>query len=85
MPPSGPTAGTLTITYSFSNILPGQYYLFAGVDNDGNNASAPACSFTTVNTDAGDYVGFYGGGIPSGPNVTVNIGANTFDFTLTTY
>lgn len=82
---SGATAGTLTLAYSFSNVPPGQYYLFAGVDNDGNNASAPACSFTTVNLTPGDFYGFYGGGFPAGPNVTVNIGANTFDFTLTTY
>lgn len=82
---SGATGGTLTLTYSFSNVPPGQYYLFAGVDNDGNNASAPACSFTTVTLTPGDFYGLYGGGFPAGPNVTVNIGANTFDFSLTTY
>jgi len=81
---SGVTANT-PITYSFSNVPPGQYYLFAGVDNDGNNASAPACSFTTVNLTPGDFYGLYGGGFPAGPNVTVNVGTNTFDFSLTTY
>lgn len=82
---SGATAGTLTLAYSFSNVPPGQYYLFAGVDNDASNASPPACSFSTVALTPGDFEGFYGGGFPAGPNVTVNIGANTFDFSLTTY
>ena len=81
---SGATAGT-TISYSFSTVPPGQYYLFAGVDNDGNNASAPACSFSNVQLTSGDFYGFYGGGFSPNPNVTVNVGTNTFDFSLTTY
>ncbi len=81
---TGQTNGT-TITYSLSGISPGQYYLYAGVDNDASSASPPACSFANGAPTKGDFVGFYGGGFPAGPNVTVSVGPNTFDFSLTTY
>jgi len=38
-----------------------------------------------VQLTTGDFYGFYGGGFPAGPNATVNVGTNTFDFSLTTY
>jgi len=82
---TGQTDGTSTITYSFADIPPGQYYLYAGVDNDASSATSPVCSFGNGTPTHGDFVGFYGGVMPSSPNATVNVGVNTFDFTLTAY
>lgn len=74
-----------SISYTLDNVAPGQYYLYAGVDNDASSASAPICSFANNTPTSGDFAGFYGGGIPSSPNAIVSVGTNTFDFSLTTY
>jgi hypothetical protein len=79
---TGQTNGTATFTYSLTNIPPGTYFLYAGVDNNANSAIAPGCTFTNGTIDSGDYAGFYGG--PSA-NAIVTVGTNTFDFSLSTF
>lgn len=82
---TGQTDGSTSIAYTLPDVAPGQYYLYAGVDNDASSASPPGCTFGNGTPTHGDFVGFYGGGIPSSPNVTVNAGVNTFDFSLSIY
>ena len=84
----GTATGEVTgsqIVYSIPNITPGQYYLYAGVDNDGSSATPPACNFSNMTPTPGDFGGFYGGGYPSSPNIVVSTGTNTFDFRLQAY
>ena len=82
---TGQTDGSTSIAYTLPEVAPGQYYLYAGVDNDASSASPPGCSFSNGMPTHLDFVGFNGGGMPSSPNATVNAGVNTFDFSLTVY
>jgi hypothetical protein len=82
---TGQTNGTASIAYSLSDIAPGTYYLYAGVDIDGNSATPPECLFQNPTPTHGDFSGFYGGGFPTAPNALVNFGTNSLDFSLATF